>query len=296
MPPPPHYYGWQPSPPDQRDLLYAPNRLLGLPAFIDLTEPVEIANLPPFSPAYDQGALGSCGPNAVAGALAYDMLFESKWGNPPLPPMPSRLYVYWFARFLMGTTAYDSGVNNRSMLKALNQYGWCDEGLRPYTISEFAQRPSDECLAQAKSRRITSYLSVAQDLGVMKACLAVDRKPIVYGFTVYDSFETSEALRTGVVPMPKASDGVLGGHDVLLVGYDDTRAAFRFRNSWGEDYGERGYGWMPYAYATNPGLSGDFWTIRGSGFTPPAPPSVPALLVLNRDMVKGVYTLTPYKP
>jgi C1A family cysteine protease len=95
----------------------------------------------------------------------------------------------------------------------------------------------------------------------MKGCLAAGF-PFVYGFTVYESFESAAVAKTGKVPMPKPGEKVLGGHAVLAVGYDDKQDRFLTRNSWGPSWGQKGYFTMPYAYLTEPNLSDDFWTIR----------------------------------
>jgi len=95
----------------------------------------------------------------------------------------------------------------------------------------------------------------------MKGCLA-SGYPFVFGFTVYDSFESQQVAQTGVVPMPGSTEQVLGGHCVVAVGYDDSQQRFIVRNSWGADWGIQGYCTMPYAYLTDPNLASDFWTIR----------------------------------
>jgi C1A family cysteine protease len=84
----------------------------------------------------------------------------------------------------------------------------------------------------------------------------------MFGFTVYESFESDTVAHTGVVPMPARGEHVLGGHAVLAVGYDDAEQRFEVRNSWGDRWGNGGYFTMPYAYLTERSLSSDFWTIR----------------------------------
>jgi len=95
----------------------------------------------------------------------------------------------------------------------------------------------------------------------MKGCLA-SSYPFIFGFTVYDSFESQPVAQTGVVPMPGSTERVLGGHCVVAVGYDDSQQRFIVRNSWGTSWGIQGYCTMPYAYLTDSNLASDFWTIR----------------------------------
>ncbi len=84
---------------------------------------------------------------------------------------------------------------------------------------------------------------------------------MVFGFSVYESFESDSVASTGVVPMPSPNEQLLGGHAVVLVGYDDTKKVWIVRNSWGTNWGQAGYFTMPYAYLTNSNLASDFWTI-----------------------------------
>lgn len=255
-----NYHGWTPSPPDYRDLKYsAPIAVLdNMPAAVDLSRASEEA---PWSPAWDQGPIGSCGPHTAGADVVFDGL---KHG---IRVMPSRLFIYWCTRRLMGTLSADSGVTNRALMQALLKFGWCDEKLWPYDTAQLYAQPPQVCFDQAKERKIAEYRAVPQDLSQMKACLA-GGDPWWLGFSVYSNFEA--AVLTGEVQMPKGSR--LGGHDVLVVGYDDATQRFKFRNSYGSEWGQQGYGTIPYAYASNPGLAADFWTVvRVKAPAPPAP-------------------------
>jgi C1A family cysteine protease len=95
----------------------------------------------------------------------------------------------------------------------------------------------------------------------MKSCLA-DGFPFVFGFTVYESFESDEVAETGKLNMPDPSEMEVGGHAVLAVGYNDASKRFWVRNSWGKGWGKAGYFTMPYDYLLNENLSDDFWTTR----------------------------------
>ncbi len=95
----------------------------------------------------------------------------------------------------------------------------------------------------------------------MLSCLA-EGYPFVFGFAVYDYFESATMARTGILKMPTANEQMLGGHAVTAVGYDQSKKRFLVRNSWGTAWGLKGYFWMPFEYLTDRNLSDDFWTIR----------------------------------
>jgi C1A family cysteine protease len=244
------HYGWIPDPPDQRDHLYAapPRYLEALPARTDLR-----AKCPP---VYDQGNLGSCTANAIAAALEFD---RKKQGLPDF--VPSRLFIYYNERKIEGTVPSDSGAMIRDGIKSVASDGACPEPEWPYVISKFAAQPPAKCYRDAKLDRAVSYQSILKDLNQMKGCLA-SGYPFIFGFTVYESFETAEVAKTGHVPMPGWMERAVGGHAVLAVGYDDARRWFLVRNSWSTRWGMDGYFTMPYTYLLQPGLSEDFWTVR----------------------------------
>ncbi len=105
------------------------------------------------------------------------------------------------------------------------------------------------------------YQRVTQDLAQLRGCLA-SGYPFVIGFSVYESFESDAVAQSGRVPMPKPSERMVGGHAVLVVGYDHAASRFIARNSWGTSWGRDGYFTMPYAYLLDNDLSDDFWTVK----------------------------------
>lgn len=253
-------YGWRPDLPDHRDLKLAPPNLslFELPASVDLS--------PGLPPAYDQESLGSCTANAIAGAIQFEMMKDKD-----LPDfMPSRLFIYYNERVIEGDVDQDAGAMIRDGIKTVYQDGVCGEGWGdgqwPYDIGLFADKPNEECYMNARTfNAFTSknilYQRVIQDLHHLKACLA-GGFPYVFGMSVYESFESEEVAKTGILPMPTAVEKLVGGHAILCVGYDDARQAFLVRNSWGSGWGINGYFWMPYAYMANANLCDDFWSIK----------------------------------
>ncbi|WP_113718406.1 C1 family peptidase [Arthrobacter dokdonensis] len=246
-------YGWVPDLPDQRDFHFAATAAVqaSLPPAVDLT--------PQCPPVYDQGQLGSCTGNGVAGVLQFDALKEGLADT----SAPSRLFIYYNERVIEGTVKSDSGAQIRDGIKSVAKTGVCDESLWPYDIAKFAAKPTAACYKAAKSQRAIVYSRVGQTLSQLKGCLA-SGYPVVFGFTVYDSFESDEVAKTGTVPMPAAGEAVLGGHCVVAVGYDDADQRFTIRNSWGEGWGKAGYATMPYAYLLSTSLANDFWTVKST--------------------------------
>jgi C1A family cysteine protease len=174
--------------------------------------------------------------------------------------MPSRLFIYYNERLIEGTVKSDSGAMIRDGIKTVAKQGVCSEELWKYDIAEFAVKPPQRCYRAALDNRVLSYQRVPQTLISVKGCLA-HGYPVVFGFQVYESFESKQVAETGVVPLPATSEELLGGHAVLAVGYDDASTRFLVRNSWGPAWGQGGYCTMPYPYLTERSLSSDFWAI-----------------------------------
>ena len=245
-------YGWLADTPDQRDHLYAAPvaHLAKLPLKIDLR---------PRCPEiiYDQGQLGSCTGNAIACAIQFDRLKQNS--KPDF--IPSRLFIYYNERDMEGTVASDSGAQIRDGIKSVAKLGDCREAEWPYDIARFATRPDAGCYRKALKYKAVLYQRVAQTVNQMKGCLA-SGYPFVFGFSVYESFESAAVAKSGVAPMPSSREKQLGGHAVIAIGYDDQQQRFLVRNSWGKRWGLGGHFTIPYAYLADANLAADFWTLR----------------------------------
>jgi C1A family cysteine protease len=242
-------YGWKRGLPDQRDMYYTPKMSLvqAAPPVIDLR--------PTCPPVYDQGDLGSCTANAIGGLAQFLM---KKEGHKDFTP--SRLFIYWNERAIEGSIMEDSGAIIRDGMKVVNQLGCPHESLWWYDTAKFRIKPNKKVYADGVSHTMRQYVKVDNtNLWAMKSVLA-EGHPIVGGFTVYESFESQSVAQTGKVPMPGRSENILGGHAIMVVGYDDTKQVYIVRNSWGTRWGDKGYFYMPYSYFSNPNLADDFWT------------------------------------
>lgn len=243
-----HHYGWLADRPDDRDHRYAAPRVSGLPLRVDLRRECP--------PVYNQGPLGSCTANAIAGAIQFEQMQRQRDAA-----VPARLFIYYNERSMIGATGFDTGAPNRDGIKSVAKRGVCDELLWSYDITKFAEPPPQSCYAAASRHRVGEYQRLAQNLEQLRGCLA-DGHPFVFGFLIYRSFERQSVITSGHAAMPAVAEAPLGGHAVLCVGYDDINRWFIVRNSWGTNWGMRGYFTLPFAYLTNADLASDFWTLR----------------------------------
>jgi len=243
-------YGWKPDIPDHRDFKYS----VSFDAAKTLPSSIDMRALCPN--IWSQLSIGSCTAHAVGAHFQFLQMKEKITSF-----MPSRLFIYYNERVLEGTVKSDSGATIRNSVKTVVTSGVCPETLWPYCEAKYKTKPVAKCYTAAAPHKAVKYLSISRNLNQMKQCL-VDGYPFIFGFSVYDSFESDEVAKTGIVPMPSQTEKLLGGHAVMAVGYDDSKKCFIVRNSWGEDWGDKGYFYLPYDYFTDSNLSADFWTIR----------------------------------
>jgi C1A family cysteine protease len=224
------------------------------------------------SPVEDQGQLGSCTAQAGAGIIEY---YERKSFSRHIDT--SRLFLYKVTRNLMKMRG-DTGAHLRSTIGAMVLFGVPPEEYWPYTDSpdDFDKEPPAFCYSFAQNYKTLKYYrhdppsaSPEDILNRVRAYLAAGH-PAMFGFTVYSSIE--QASDSGRIPFPSPLDKIEGGHAVVAVGYDDklriknryggeeAEGALLIRNSWGQNWGEAGYGWLPYEYLRK-GLAEDFWSV-----------------------------------
>lgn len=242
------------SKPDYRDFLYAaPSHVLAeLPDNIDLRPRQATPRV------FDQGQLGSCTANAANAVVQY---VEHKANDPDWDRL-SRLYTYWYSREKIGTTGEDSGAEIRDTFKVLAERGSPREVFWPYEIDRFADKPP-ALDYRAGQHRLIEYRAIQDGSeSSMQSCLA-EGFPFTYGFAVYDTFW--DIGPDGTWAGTRGS--IDGYHAVCAWGFDFRAGAFGFanggwiiRNSWGLDWGDDGYFYVPRSYMSVEAF--DCWTVR----------------------------------
>jgi C1A family cysteine protease len=218
------------------------------------TSPNSVDLRPYCSPIENQGNLGSCTGQAIAGAIE---LLNKRNGN---YRDISRLFIYYYERLLLGTVNYDSGAYIRDGIKSTNIYGASLETYWPYDIRKYKQEPIIEAKNDALNRKVTRYERISDLNGFIDALS--NGYPVIMGFNVYTSFMSASVATTGIMPYPNIKrERLLGGHAVLIVGYNKSKRILIARNSWGTSWGDTGYFYMPFDIIS-PSMSNDYWIIK----------------------------------
>lgn len=207
----------------------------------------------------NQEDTNSCAANAVAGA--YEYLMKRHLGEEAYDV--SRLFIYYNGRAVDGVEHEDEGSVIGSLIESLKEHGACSEETWPFDGELVNEQPNDEAYQEASGFLIEDTAVVPTRLDAWKNALA-EGYPIIFGISLFRSFDNQR--RPGLVPMPsprESSRESHGGHAMLAVGYSDADRVFIVRNSWGTDWGDDGYCYIPYDYLLNERFNnGDSWIIR----------------------------------
>jgi C1A family cysteine protease len=243
---------WRRQPTDPRDLV-----LVHGPALMAALPPAATTRHRAEPPIRDQGSLGSCTQNAGSEAMGF--VYTVSTGKPD--PMFSRLFGYYFCRVKMEgyPPSEDSGCNVRDVFRTYRRFGICTEAMWPYDIHKFANEPDARAQEDALKHQALKFYACLT-LHAVKKSIA-DGWPVIFGFDCFDSLDSAETARTGLIPMPKYGEGSIGGHSMYIDSYDDAKHEVSGINSWGTGWGDHGRFRMPYDYFTQ-GYASDAHTLR----------------------------------
>lgn len=207
-----------------------------------------------YTPVEDQLTTSSCAANAVVGALEYHQV---RMGGKVKDL--SRMFIYWNARRMADREGDDCGCTMPLVMAATLGYGACREELWPFDKSQLTVRPTQECYNDAGEYEAISFARITPGDNVRAAVAA--GLPVIFGAwfpgSMYDA-----AASTGVMPGPAEQKEQPGsGHCMVIVGYDHPAQQWIVRNSWGAQWGDKGYLRIPYASMNAYSPVDCFWVI-----------------------------------
>jgi len=280
-----YYLGCNPDPPhaDAPRLLTA-KQIERLPSSYIIKDPTGVE---------DQGSEGSCTGNAgdnankIRSYTATGSYFNG-----------ARQQIYQCALAHDGNPFQDVGSSLSTIAWVLENKGVAPESEFPYTGAMQGPVPQSVLNDAAKDKTTKATRLDASDANTtmtnIKAAIAPnttvpDIFPVMYGYTVYESFFDMGPSGN----MPEPSGGVAGGHANVFIGYDDNHTgnwdgsvgAFYSKNSWGASFGAGGFWWCPYSNFVPGGVSDCWSNILQSDFppTPPPPTKLPTTCQFTVD-------------
>lgn len=209
-------------------------------------------------PVEDHSTINSCVANAISSA--YEYLQHRLTGK--LQPV-SRLFLYYNARMLEGTEEKDNGCSISSALEVIEKIGICSDETWSFDPDLVEQKPDFNAYQEAKKNLVEQVQEIDLDLYSMKHCLAMGY-PFIFSLQLFHSF--SQAGTQGKVLMPdlsqEKSHADHGIHAMLAVGYLEEYQVFIVRNSWGENWGDQGYCYIPYEYVLQSDYCQECWSLK----------------------------------
>ena len=238
--------GWLRDRPDSRDYIAKLKRASGVDVSnIDLRKNGFLPNI------YNQGKTQACTGCSISAALEYGRRKEKLSDF-----APSKLFIYYNERTYSNTVSSDDGAAIRDGMKSLQDFGAASEDIWPFLEDKVCEKPPEVVYTSAKPNIIKQYSRLLTSLKDVQAALSKEL-PIVFGLSCFENFDIPLTRETGAISMPQGKH--VGDHCMLIVGLKKTTVIIR--NSWGIDWGDDGYCYIPYDYIFNDAWSGDFWII-----------------------------------
>lgn len=225
---------------------YIPSDGEMLPKSVDLR--------PQFTSVKNQGEQGAC--SAFTMVSVYEYFIRRMYGD---SVDLSEAYVYYNSRLQSGNTAIDCGANFNDTLQAVSDNGFCVESLCPYDVKIFDKEPSQASYNDGKSRLVTEAKNVRIDISHIKSVLAK-------GLPVIISVKSIDTLRrnaNGVISIDDTVELNESYHAMVVCGYSDAEGYFIVRNSWGKEYGDKGYCYFPYSFFRNDEIIKNCFAVTG---------------------------------
>lgn len=280
-----HGTGWLPDLPSHQDYTHEHSQIAPLMSKFNLRGkkviPDKVDLRKWFSPIENQGMINSCCAHAGSALVEY---YEKRAFGKFISP--SRMFLYKVTKNLLKKSG-NVGVFPRTTMEAMTLFGIPPEEFWPYVddVKKIDNEPSAFCYAFAENFKAIKYFRLdsptcrKEDLLKQVKLFIAHGFPAMFGFSIYRFIVLDKNVKkTGQIPYPGENDKIVAGHAVAAAGYNDkieipirteknlsTKGAVLIRNSWGTDWGEEGYMWLPYKYITS-GLTRDWWVLIKSSW------------------------------
>lgn len=208
-----------------------------------------------FTPVKNQMELGSC--TSFAAVAMFEAMMRLSGVEGPIDMSPA--YLYFYSNILKGKPS--GGSNFFEQLEVLGTHGVCSEALYKYDADKPQHKPSDPAEEDAKKHRVLSASQIPLINGLDKpqslkhnhsllTSALSEGYPIGISLKIYDYFGKDGAFIFHPDDVPDAKED--GWHAMVIVGYSEENNFYIVRNSWGSDFGEDGYCYVPTAYIDDP--------------------------------------------
>ncbi|UCH95466.1 MAG: C1 family peptidase [Candidatus Aminicenantes bacterium] len=211
----------------------------------------------------DQGDYGSCvGWAAVRGLREW--MYQKKSGN----KVSLSIRFVWMAaketdHFEINSFVANAGTSLKTAFKVLKKYGVPEAGYykddQELIFFRSLKEKRDFFYNASKFRIYNYYMLTTNE---MRKFHLAKIGPFVVTVPIDETWQSVGA--DGIIP-DEGEDPTIGGHALLVVGYDDDRQLFRFKNSWGKAWGDKGFGYFSYKYAEK-----TMWSAIGTDLVPEA--------------------------
>lgn len=252
---------------DERDLIKPKVKLSKDDLQLNITQ-TSLKTYAPKCSEFNQAATSACGGFAASAFMHILMnkmqhLSKSSVESPYFSP----LWVYWNARLNdgFGSEKIDEGTTLRSVMKSLKSPGVIDEKEWKFGWHFPTEEPSKKAKS-ANKITLQDYLRIPmkeESMQIVKDVLSIEQIPILVGLTLYRE-QQAEAYKTGFLKPVANKNNIscIGGHAVCVTGYKeiDGQVWLEFINSWGQDWGDYGYGYFPIEWIYDSFYVIDIWT------------------------------------
>lgn len=230
------------------DVTYEAPEDLVLPSSVDLRSD--------FPEIQSQGTQGACTAFSIVSVIEY---FLSKILKRKMNL--SEAFAYYNARAIRNETNIDGGATFTDIIQSIRDNGVCLEELCPYDQNFYTEKPSDEAYIEAENRKITEAKNVGINVNDVKSALA-QGFPVIISARAFGSYLSN---RNGVLRIPTDEElqDTENNHAMVICGYIDKEGFFVVRNSWGKNFGDKGYCYLPYEYFRKPKAINQAYVVTG---------------------------------